>query len=138
MRRREARRHALNLLYQIEVGGWSPEPLLADFLARHNPQDEEVAFVLDSVRGVIERRREIDEVISTHSPDWPLERMPATDRCILRIATHELLYRPEIPAPVAINEAVVLAKCYGTEDSGRFVNGVLGAILKEQAGKSVA
>jgi len=136
MRRREARRQALSLLYQIEVGGWSPQEAVEEFLARHDPADEEVAFVTETVRGTMEHLTEIDALIEAHAPEWPMERMPVTDRCIMRMATYELLYRPEIPSAVTINEAVVLAKRYGTEDSGRFVNGVLGAILRERAGES--
>mgnify|MGYP001083203607 CR=1 FL=1 len=141
MRRREARREAFNLLYQIEVGDWQPDKALADFCTRHDPADEEVTFAAESVRGVLSHLAEIDALIAAHAPDWPLDRMPATDRNILRLATYELLHRQEIPSAVAINEAIVLAKRYGTEDSGRFVNGVLGGILKEvqtRANKSVA
>ena len=136
MRRREARRQVFHLLYQIEVGRWSPQEALDAFLASHQAGEEEVNFVVEMVSGVVDHLKELDEHIQAHSPEWPVERMPCTDRNLLRIATYEMLYRQDIPHPVTVNEAVVLAKRYGTEDSGRFVNGVLGAVLRECEGEA--
>ena len=81
------------------------------------------------VRGVVEHQARIDTLLAEHSDGWTLDRMPAVDRAILRIAVYELLYVDEIDDPVAINEAVELAKTLSTDDSPRFVNGVLGQIM---------
>jgi len=80
------------------------------------------------VRGVVEHQRQIDGLLSEHSRGWTLERMPAVDRAILRIAVFELLYSPDVPPAVVVNEAVDSAKLLSTDDSPKFVNGVLGQI----------
>jgi ADP-ribose pyrophosphatase YjhB (NUDIX family) len=84
-------------------------------------------------RGVIAKRSELDEIITKAAPDWPLEKISVVDRNVLRIGLYELLFsdRSEVPAKVAINEAIELAKSFGGENSGKFVNGVLGAVYKE-------
>lgn len=81
--------------------------------------------------GVNANRDVLDDLISGHARDWKLDRMPVVDKNLLRIALFELKHLPDIPAPVAINEAVELAKIYSTEDSSRFVNGLLAAVLAE-------
>lgn len=85
-------------------------------------------FAMELVAGVDRHRSEIDEVIGAHARNWEVDRMPALDRAILRLATFELLHRPDVPTAVVISEAVELAKSYSTDDSGRYVNGVLAAI----------
>jgi len=80
------------------------------------------------VEGVVERLPDIDALLATHSVEWSVDRMPAVDRAILRMATYELLWGPEVPPAVAIDEAVELAKGLSTDDSAGFVNGVLGKI----------
>ena len=90
-------------------------------------------FVDKLYRGVIAKRSELDEIITKAAPDWPLEKISVVDRNVLRIGLYELLFsdRSEVPAKVAINEAIELAKSFGGENSGKFVNGVLGAVYKE-------
>jgi N utilization substance protein B len=88
-------------------------------------------FTSDLVRGVETSLREIDLVIESHSIDWALDRMPVVDLTLLRVATYELLHRPDIPTAAVISEAVELAGEYSTDESGRFVNGVLAAIAAE-------
>ena len=83
------------------------------------------------VEGVEDQRDEIDALLTDHARGWTLERMPVIDRTVLRIATYELLDRPEVPTAVVIDEAVELAKRFSTDDSGRFVNGMLSAITKK-------
>lgn len=95
------------------------------------------AFASELVKGVAEHAAELDELISGHAKDWTIERMPVIDRNLLRMALFEMLYLDEVPAPVAINEAVELAKIYSTEDSSRFVNGLLGSISAELASPGV-
>jgi N utilization substance protein B len=88
-------------------------------------------FVADLVRGVAERREELDQLIDRYSIDWAPERMPVIDLTLLRMSTYELLAMPDIPTGAVISEAVDLAKLYSTEESGRFVNGVLASIAAE-------
>jgi len=123
--RREQRERALSLLYEAEMKDAAPADVLADLPV---PAD---AFVCDLVAGVADHRARIDELIGRFAIDWALERMPAVDRGVLRMASYELLERPDVPVGAVISEAVELAKRYSTEDSGRFVNGALAAIAAE-------
>jgi N utilization substance protein B len=126
--RREARERALSLLYEADAKGVSPEAVLAELPVPPGP------FVVDLVRGVAERRQQLDQLIGRYSIDWAPERMPVIDLTLLRMSTYELLARPDIPTGVVISEAVDLAKLYSTEESGRFVNGVLASIAAEIRG----
>ena len=130
--RRAARERALSLLYEAEAKGGDIPAVLAGLAAGPDP------FVLELVGGVARRQGEIDALIVRFSIDWPLERMPAVDRNLLRMAVCELVDRPATPVGVVIDEAVELAKRYSTEDSGRFVNGVLSAVAGAVRGPSGA
>lgn len=99
------------------------------------PKFDDDAFVEQLVRGVIDRRAEIDELLIQFAPDWPLEMLTLIDRNILRLGVYELKFADAIPAKVAINEAIELAKGFGGQSSGRFVNGVLGAVYKDMVVK---
>lgn len=123
--RHEARERALGLLYEGEVKGLEPSAILASLPVTPDP------FVSESLQGVQARSDEIDKLIAAHSIDWSVERMPVIDRTVLRMATWELLSRADIPTGAVISEAVDLAKSYSTDESGRFVNGVLAAIAGE-------
>lgn len=123
--RREARERALSLLYEAEAKQIDPEALLGDLPVAPDP------FVAAVVDGVGRELSRIDELISAHAIGWELDRMPAVDRALLRMATFELIGRPDVPTAVVISEAVDLAAQYSTDDSGRFVNGVLAAIAAE-------
>ncbi len=94
-------------------------------------------FASELVRGVTEHCDELDELISGHAKDWAIERMPVIDRNLLRMALFEMLHLDDVPAAVAINEAVELAKIYSTEDSSRFVNGLLGSVSAELSARGV-
>ncbi len=109
------------------------------------PDDEDINFVYDLTRGIIKSRPQIDDIIEKAAPEWPIEQINIVDRNVLRIGIYELLFgsRKEVPPKVAINEAIELAKNYGGESSGKFINGVLGTIYreigepgKEETGKS--
>lgn len=97
------------------------------------PGTGDTAFVDNLLRGVIAKKSSLDEIIEKAAPDWPIDKISPVDRNVLRIGLYELLFadREEVPAKVAINEAIELAKTFGGETSGRFVNGVLGAVYKE-------
>jgi N utilization substance protein B len=120
--RREARERALSLLYEAEAKDLGAEQVLGELPVA--PDD----FVVDVVKGVEAHRVRIDELISTHAIGWTLDRMPVIDRAVLRLATYELLARYDVPTAVVINEAVELAGQYSTDESGKFVNGVLATI----------
>ena len=123
--RRESRERALSLLYEAEVKDMTPAALVDDQPVR--PDD----FVVDLVVGVGSHQARIDELIGRFAIDWTLDRMPAVDRNLLRLAVFELLERPDVPLGAVISEAVELAKQYSTEESGRFVNGVLASVAAE-------
>lgn len=123
--RREGRERALALLFEAEQRGLTPLGAVLDDLAV--PAEE---FVAELVGGVSENQADIDALISSRSHTWPLERMPAIDRAILRLGAFELLHT-DIPEGACISEAVELAKRYSTDDSHRFVNGLLAAIARE-------
>ena len=96
-----------------------------------NGLEEETEFIKNTVDGVIQHQKEIDKIISEYAPNWPLEQITLIDRNILRIGIFELKFNEEIPNKVAINEAIEVAKTYGGPTSGKFINGVLGAIFKD-------
>lgn len=123
--RREARERVLSLLYEADSKGAEPDVVLDELPVR--PPD----FVCDLVRGVARQLKEIDGLITEHSIGWTIDRMPAVDRALLRMATYELIARPDVPTGAVISEAVDLAGEYSTDESGRFVNGVLAAIAAE-------
>jgi transcription antitermination protein NusB len=122
----------LALLYEAETRPLDPLEVLAGLPLPPEP------YAAELVRGVAARAGEIDALVGGHSTGWAIERMPALDRGILRIATCELLDHPEVPLAVVIDEAVELAKAYSTEDSSRFVNGVLSAIATGVRAEEVA
>ncbi|MBI3648191.1 MAG: transcription antitermination factor NusB [Actinobacteria bacterium] len=126
--RRGDRRAAIDILYQADVTGVDAAAVLADRAELRGPVPE---FTRELVEGVSAGLLEVDRILEAHSEDWHVERMPALDRTILRVAVYELIARPDVPPAAAINEAVEAANELSTEDSGRFVNGVLGRIVRE-------
>ena len=126
--RREARERALSLLYEADAKGCAPALVLDSQVLRHEE------FVIDLVSGVEKHGDEADRLIRQFSKGWSLERMPVIDRTLLRMAIYELGYRADIPTGAVISEAVELAKRYSTDDSGKFVNGMLSRIAKELRG----
>lgn len=132
-KRRKARGLVLECLYAWEVGQEPTEKVLEDILSR-SPVDEETrGFVARLFRSVCEHTAPIDDAIAQAAENWDLKRMAVLDRNLLRLATAELFYfQGEVPPKVAINEAIEIAKRYGSEDSPRFVNGLLDRILKNQ------
>ncbi len=127
-RRHEARRQAIDILYQADVLGDLPLDVLEEWEA----VGRSVApFARELVEGVSDHLEEIDEVLGAHAQEWTVPRMPSLDRTILRVACYELRFREDVPPGAAIDEAVEAAKQLSTEDSGRFVNGVLGQIARE-------
>jgi N utilization substance protein B len=121
------------MLYQADVTGQDPVTVLEEWRASGRRVS---AFAEDLVEGVDVHLGELDEVIGRHAEEWTVDRMAALDRTILRTACYELLFRPDVPAAAAIAEAVEGAKELSTDDSGRFVNGVLGRIWRVEVERS--
>jgi len=122
--RRHARELALQALYGAEVGHKEPAEMIDETVgAGGSPETR--SFVRDLVLGTLDHAAESDEVIAPLLEGWTLDRLPTIDRIVLRMSVFELRHRSETPRPVVINEAVELAKKFSTEDSGRFINGVL-------------
>lgn len=126
----------LQTLFEWDLRNFSSEQgaeALVRNAAEFAPGAGDLPFMEDLVRGAIERKADLDLIIAKAAPEWPLERIAPIDRNVLRLGLYELLFadRDKVPAKVAINEAIELAKSYGGENSGRFVNGVLGAVYKE-------
>ena len=126
--RREARRVAIDILYQADVTATDPTVVLTEWIdaGRAVP-----AFSKELVDGVNDRMPEIDLLLEEHSEGWTVSRMTVLDRTILRVSVHELRDRPDVPSSVAISEAVEAATDLSTEGSPRFVNGILGRIASE-------
>lgn len=130
--RRRARRVTLETLYEFDIANHPAGEVLNRRLQDQPIENSGVVFASQLVAGVIENLEHIDSLISRYAPEWPLDQMAVIDRNILRIAIFEFLVSGETPVKVAINEAVELAKTYGSDSAPRFINGVLGT-LAEQA-----
>lgn len=151
-RRHQAREMAVQMLYQRDLGDSDIEEIFArfrpaDYLARDGEDDaekrdrvhasEDDASILEHakrlVSGTLEHQEEIDELIISQADNWRLERMPAVDRNILRLGVYEFLYEADVPKLVVIDEAIELAKRYGSENSSSFVNGLLDGLIKARS-----
>ncbi|HEV8540576.1 MAG TPA: transcription antitermination factor NusB [Nitrospiraceae bacterium] len=128
--RRQSRERALQILFQLDIHGKTGE-WLEDFWIQHPAPEEIKSFAERLVAGVGANRAELDKLIGAHATNWKVSRMPVVDRNILRGALYELLWMPDVPAKVTVNEAIELAKRFADEDTKKFVNGVLDKILKE-------
>jgi N utilization substance protein B len=129
--RRKARKRALDVLYEADLRTAPVRETLEAYVGRlSEPRPEHLAYTVLLVEGVTAHRERIDEVISSYAEGWTLDRMPVVDRNLARIAVFELLYADDIDAPVAITEAVELARSLSTDDSPRYLNGVLGRIAE--------
>ncbi|MGW4095935.1 MULTISPECIES: transcription antitermination factor NusB [unclassified Mycobacterium] len=130
--RHQARKRAVDLLFEAEARGLTPEAV-ADGRAALAEDQADVTplnpYTVSVARGVTEHSAHIDDLISAHLQGWTLERLPAVDRAILRVAVWELLHAEDVPEPVAVDEAVELAKELSTDESPGFVNGVLGQVM---------
>lgn len=131
MGRHKAREEALKVLYALEVGRKDVEEVLKDAeeLFKEEPQWQYTEQLVRTVRASLS---EIDDEISPFAKEWPIHRMAAIDRTIMRMAVAEMLYFPDVPYEVTINEAVELAKTYGDAESGNFVNGILAGVHRHR------
>jgi transcription antitermination factor NusB len=131
-RRRKARELALQFLYQLDQSGDSePGPHEAEFWARHAVDDDARRFASEMVHGTKANQPRIDATITECTEHWDLARMAVVDRNILRLAVYELMWGREVPPKVAINEAIEIAKKFGTQESSRFINGILDRVYRD-------
>lgn len=134
MSRKTGREQAFKILFAIDVGENTIKEAME--IAIPSLKDEEQKkFVLDEVNGVLNNLESIDEIINKYSGDWKVNRMASSDRNILRLAIYEIVYRDDIPTSVSINEAVEMAKRYSDEKSYKFINGLLGSVVREYESK---
>jgi N utilization substance protein B len=125
---------AMQTLYQYDFRKNAPEDvpvLVAHSVHEFAPTYDDKGFIKELVDGVLAHQAEIDGIITHYAPEWPIEQITVVDRNVLRVGIFELKWVPNIPSKVAINEAIELGKTFGGESSGRFVNGVLGAVYKD-------
>ena len=129
---------ALQTLYEQDFRraagdtGLDLEAVLTRNIVRYEGTVDDKGFVERLVRGVDSRASELDAILQPIAPEWPIDQIARMDRVILRMGLYELLYEPEVPPKVVINEAVELAKAFGSENSSKFVNGVLGTVLRKR------
>ena len=129
--RRETREWIVQFLFQLD---FNPEPIdiaLKDFWEEKTPNEREKKYAEEIIKGVVQRKAELDERLSQYANRWNSDRMVAVDRTVMRVALFEMLYREDVPPVVSINEAVHFAKDFSSFQSGRFVNGVLDRIRKD-------
>ncbi len=131
--RHRARILALQALYEIDCAHHAPDAVVERRLAEDSLPKGAANFVRHLVNGVLEHQLVLDTFIHDHAPDWPLDQMAYIDRNVLRMAIFEFAVDGETPVKVAINEAVELTKSFGSDSAPRFVNGVLGALVKHQS-----
>lgn len=129
MKRRETRKKILQLLFQTDLAKIEPQEALESMFADEEKDDEEYFFIEERVMGTYEHIGEIDPIIAKYLKGWSISRLPYIDRSILRLAAYELLYKKDISVNVILNEAVELAKVFGTEESPKYINGVLGSFV---------
>jgi N utilization substance protein B len=141
MKRRVARELAIQSLYQIEMNEVSPKNAVEiaiqeaenDNEAQLSIANEKItsSYIIELVEGTHQRKVQIDELLSDYLKGWQMDRLSRIDREVLRLAVFEMIYQTDVPPKVVVNEAIELAKHFGTEESGKFVNGVLGKMIKE-------
>jgi N utilization substance protein B len=144
MKRRVAREIALQSLYQIEMNHVSPMDAVTSVIEEaenDNESELEVAdeklssdYIVELVEGTFNHKKEIDILLEEYLKGWQMDRLSRIDREVLRLAVYEMVYRDDVPPKVVVNEAIELSKHFGTEESGKFVNGVLGKMIKELDG----
>ncbi|HHX64571.1 MAG TPA: transcription antitermination factor NusB [Chloroflexi bacterium] len=131
--RRRARITALQVLFEVDVVEHNPTVALHERMAETPLPPAGESFCREIIQGVLDQKEELDRIIHQIASEWPIEQMAPIDRNILRLASYEILFSSDTPPKVAINEAVDLAKIFGSDSSSRFVNGVLGTLLANRA-----
>jgi len=129
--RRKSREFAMQMLYQWELGGNTPEQVGTSFFNERKAESDVESFARGLFRGTVESKDKLDQLIQDNAVNWRLERMAAVDRCILRLAVYELLNERETPPSAVINEALEIARRFSGDGSVEFVNGILDTIRKK-------
>lgn len=135
--RRKSRELVLQILFQVDVGDIPFQEVSKNFWKIWKVSDEVRDFALSIAEGVIENLSSVDGIITKYAQNWDIGRINNIDRNILRMAIYEIIYNPDIPYKVAINEAIEISKKFGTPDSGKFINGILDKIAKNEKRSSV-
>lgn len=136
-KRRRSREIILKLLYHKELNDLSADVILENYWAEQTCQEDVVEFVERVFRGVANKEKDLDVLIAKYSLNWDLDRLSIVDKCILRFGCYELIFMPDIPPNVSINEAIDIAKKYSQDESGKFINGILDKISKKESSKDV-
>ena len=131
-KRRNTRELALKVLFQVDVGHLSPDEALQTWEEEVRPATEDRDYVDGLVRGIAASDAELDEIIAELAEGWKIDRLAKVDKNVLRIALYELIHHPDSTPNTVVNDAVEIVKKYSTDDSGRFVNGILGSYLRRR------
>jgi len=129
LKRRQLREIAFQIIFQVDVGKNDLEAALIERIQETDMDKGDKAFCRSLVSGTLEKLNEIDEIIEKYALDWEVNRMLSVDRNILRLAVYEMVFSIETPAKAALNEAIEIAKTFGSEDSPKFINGILGQVI---------
>jgi N utilization substance protein B len=135
---------ALQTLYEEEFrrdagdSDFTLEEVLSRNISRYAEMVDDIEFIRELVHGVLKRREELDGILQPVAPEWPIDQIARMDRTVLRMGLYELLHEKDVPPKVVINEAVELAKAFGGENSSKFVNGVLGTVLRQRTEAEVS
>lgn len=132
MSRKLAREMAVKFLFQVEARGEDYRDMVDDFLEDNPLKEQDKRFFRDNIEGAMTKLKEIDGLIESKLVNWTISRIPKVNLAVLRNAVYELIYRDDIPVSVSINEAVDLAKRFGDEEAGVFVNGILGNLVRDR------
>jgi len=135
--RREAREETLKVLYQIDIRKENPEQIMKEFWKENPPEKEVKQYSRLLIRQTLEHLDQIDSIIKETSSHWKIDRIGLVELNILRFAICEILYKKDIPSKVAIDEAVAIAKDFGTDDSGSFINGILDRVMKDSISRQL-
>ena len=135
--RRKSREYAMQMLYQWELGGNTPEQVAASFFLERKAARDVESFARGLFQGAVNDLEPLDRLVRAHAENWRLERMAAVDRSILRAAAYELLHCPETPPRAVINEALEIARRFSGEGSVEFVNGILDSVLKSLPARQI-
>ncbi|WP_047151491.1 transcription antitermination factor NusB [Aneurinibacillus tyrosinisolvens] len=134
MNRRESREKAVQVLFSIDMTQTDPKEVLGNLMEENDEvsrEDADTQFLAALVEGAVRHQAEIDQIVSQNLRGWTVGRLANVDRAILRLAGYEMMYRDDIPVGATLNEAVELAKLFGTDDSPKFINGVLSSMAKD-------
>lgn len=137
MARKDAREAAMKILYQWDMLGEYKQVTLDDLALEFSLEDRDLEYIKDILDGFVLQKDKIKKIIADRTKGWTLDRLSKVDLAILRLALYEIIYRSDIPDSVSINEGVELAKKYGNEKSGAFINGVLGQYIRQDKDKMV-